>query len=108
MESMNVWLSVLAGGIGGLIPDLLKALRLRFAGRPAYMGTLWYWLMLVLLAAVGAVVAAMSAPNDLWEAVAYGIAAPTFLTKLVGSDKQDDLSDASHVSAWERMRRWWA
>ncbi|RWH52865.1 MAG: hypothetical protein EOQ82_24870 [Mesorhizobium sp.] len=107
MESIAWPLAALVGALGGAIPDLLKAIRLRFKGRPAYMGTLWYWGMLLALMAVGALVAVWRSPVDIWEALAFGIAAPAFLTRLIASDKEDDLSDKS-VSAWERMRRWWS
>lgn len=108
MESIAWPLAALVGAIGGAIPDLMKAIRLRFKGRPSYMGTSWYWIMLVLLMAVGALVAVWRSPADIWEGLAFGIAAPAFLTKLIASDKEDDLGEGKSVSGWDRMRRWWS
>jgi hypothetical protein len=96
------------GVLGGVLPDLIKAIRKRFRKRPNYLATAWYWSMLVLLGLLGGAVAAFRHPHDAIEALAYGAAAPAFLTQIFAADDADHLGgDGQNRNLIHRMRRWW-
>ena len=52
------------GCAGGALPDLLRLIKARNTGAPAYLGTGFFWCMWVVLILLGGVVAYFSGAHD--------------------------------------------
>ena len=74
---------VLLGAVGGLLPD---GLRIIAAGRlgtmPGYLKTAIFWISLVLLAGIGALVVWLVGAGSPKEAIAIGFGAPELISRL--------------------------
>jgi hypothetical protein len=95
---------VLLGAAGGVLPDVLRMIKTRFEGMPAYIRTAWYWISLIIIAGVGALTVYLLKPTGLVEVLAVGFSAPEILTKLLS--KSGDRGVAGSVTA--QIRSWWA
>lgn len=105
---MEVWQILGLGAAGGVLPDFLKAVRKRFQERPEYLGRPWYWASLAMLAVLGAVASYLGKPTDWSAALAFGAAAPAFLTSVLGLEKDDHLgTDDDEPGFLKRVRIWW-
>jgi len=104
---MDIIEAAIWGAVGGVLPDIMKLLRKRFQQRPTYVGRAWYWLNVVLLAIIGAIISVISHPNAIQDALAYGAASLALLTQLFGKDDDQHLG-GSGASAIKKIRGWWA
>ncbi|RWP58615.1 hypothetical protein [Mesorhizobium sp.] len=98
---------ILWGAVGGLIPDVLRLIRSRHGQAPDYFGHWHFWMALVLMVALGALAAWLSAPTKVFDAIAYGIAAPAvFEGLLADKSKEPRLNESSNlIDSW---RYWWS
>jgi hypothetical protein len=104
---MDTWTVILWGAAGGVVPDILRLIRDRHGDQPAYLRHWQYYLGLVLMVVIGAVVAWLFAPARTVDAIAYGIAAPSILEGLAADkSKESRLSgDGNIIDIW---RYWWS
>jgi hypothetical protein len=78
------------GGVGGVIPDLLRVIGERHTGlAPSYLKTWFFWLSLILLAGLGAGTAYVAfayagVPSSFTTALAIGYGTPSVISKLLG------------------------
>lgn len=98
---------VALGALGGAGPDILRLIRGRHEGAPAWLSTGFFWVMFVVLIALGGAVAYFSAPTTWLAAIALGFTAPEVVSRLVGGGDADRNRDGQR-SPWQRVRRWWA
>lgn len=77
------------GCAGALSHEALRWIGLRTQCKlPVYMNKLHYWLLTLLLIVIGGIVAGLLGPASGAQAMAYGIAAPSILSR-IGSLKGD-------------------
>jgi hypothetical protein len=96
---------IILGCIGGLIPDVLRLIRARYQGLPAYFKQPSFWLGLVFLVAVGGLAAWIGEAQDAKQALAYGFGAPEVISRFLSSTpEQPAFRSAEEFS----LRRWWA
>lgn len=100
------WAAML-GGIGGLLPDVIKVVNLRMQGRPTYLTDGFYWISLGILALLGAGAAALKGAGDPIEALALGAAAPTLFSRAFAKKEDDHLSAGTPETTVKRIRQWW-
>lgn len=107
MENSTLLLIVL-GGLGGLIPDILRLIKIGRAGRnvPKFLSKLMFWISVVLLMLLGAFVSWLLGANDYKEAVAYGFAAPELITRLVASPTEADRGEIRGDT--KGLLNWWS
>lgn len=104
---MSVIEAVLLGALGGILPDLIKAIRKRFQKMPTYFGSGWYWLNVTFLAIIGALVSAVAHPSTIQEALAYGAGALALVTQALGQNDEQHLGATERVSPVRQIRTWW-
>ena len=130
---MTVMQTVLWGCLGGLLPDVLRPIGLRYKGAPDYLTKSFFWFGMVLLVAVAGLTAYLLSPTRIIDAIALGFSAPEILSKALGANvprqkivkKRDYTSDGlthyrhhndreAHVKllfptaeAIGALRRWW-
>ena len=108
----------LVGCLGGLLPDVLRLIKARFGKDVlAYMKTFKYWAGLILLAAVGGLVAWLFNVQEVQSAIAYGFAAPEIIEKLAADKSQQDSAKrhaiqkspqtAEELEKKFQLRSWW-
>ena len=76
---------ILLGCLGGIIPDIIRLLKLREDGKyfiPDYLTTVFFWIVLILQIGLGALVVYLMDVNDKLQAVVYGYAAPQIFTSV--------------------------
>lgn len=101
--------AIILGAIGGALPDALRLIEGRHGQMPSYLGSLYFWLSLVLLVIVGgaagyAQAAALPGPDDDWiRALAVGYTAPSVVSKLLS-----DSSAMTRSLGRPSLRSWWA
>lgn len=76
--------SAILGGVGAVVPDLLKFINGRFGEPPDWMKRRYYWIAATLLVGLGAIVAYFSKPVRPIDALALGYAAPAIVASLLG------------------------
>jgi hypothetical protein len=101
---MSAWEMFVYGCLGGVIPDILRLVARRDKGAPAYARTWYFWVMLIVLVAIGGLAAWLEKPGNVKEAIAFGFTAPQVLSSLLG--KTGD-ADRGSSGWWKRVRRWW-
>ena len=104
---MDIIEAALLGAVGGLLPDLIKAIRKRFQKMPTYLRRAWYWLNLAFLGIVGAIVSAIAHPSTIQEALAYGAGALALVTQALGQNDEQHLGDTEWVDPVRQIRAWW-
>ncbi len=108
---LPAWQAAAAGGLGGLVPDVLRLLAARHDGLPAYLRTRFFWASLVGLAALGAAVAALSHPSTFQAALALGYSAPSIVSTLGATGAAEphvEFRAARRLSLLAEVRRWWS
>jgi hypothetical protein len=102
------------GCLGGLIPDVLRIVRTRYGDVPVYLGKPFFWISLIILVALGGVMAYALAPSGIANALAVGYSAPSILSKLLGIKEQDEIEvtrgplRTTSESLIEQIRKWWS
>lgn len=102
MPPVDIPLIVL-GCVGGLLPDLLRAVKGRHKAFPKYWGQPTFWLGLALAVALGGFLAWILEAKAAKEALAYGFGGPAIVTKLLGTSGAVEATRGSFD-----LRRWWA
>jgi hypothetical protein len=108
-----VWL----GCLGGALPDALRLIQGRHGEVPTYLGSLYFWVSLVLLVALGGATAAfttytlgatqnMTQAAAMINALAVGYSAPSVLSKLL-SEPAIRITDRA-IPKTRSLRGWWA
>jgi hypothetical protein len=99
------------GCLGGLIPDTLRILAARHDGPPAFLFSFFFWLSLIILAALGGLVSYLLNPVRIIDALAIGYAAPGIISRAL-SKPGDETVVARGASAKPSMignvRSWWS
>lgn len=107
MEGIN-WTLILIGAAGGAIPDVIRVIQGRYKEKlPNYLRKPNFWLGLILLVALGGLAAGLGGATDAKQALAYGFGAPTFVSKLLSSDKVEETSRRGPGELFVRLRQWW-
>lgn len=104
---MDVIEAALLGALGGVLPDLIKAIRKRFEKMPIYFGRGWYWLNVAFLAIIGAIVSAIAHPSTIQEALAYGAGALALVTQALAQNDEQHLGATERVNTVRQIRAWW-
>jgi hypothetical protein len=85
MPEFNL-LFFLLGCLGGLLPDILRAIRnRRKMSLPQYFKKATFWLGTLLLVAVGGLTAWILSAETAKDALIYGFASPQILSQIAGS-----------------------
>ncbi|ARP67206.1 MULTISPECIES: hypothetical protein [Mesorhizobium] len=95
------------GAVGGILPDIIKAIRKRFESTPSYIKSSYYWFSVVLLAIIGAVASIAAHAGTAQEALAYGASSFALLTQVVGQTEEKHLGGADEASLIRQIRTWW-
>lgn len=107
------WMYVAVGCLAGLLPDILRFVKERHnAPAMTYLSTWQFWVGVLLLVLLGGVAAALAKAATMLQAVAYGYAAPEFISRLVSeqgppSDKNGPRPAAVAPQSFS-LRQWWA
>jgi hypothetical protein len=67
---VTVMQAVLWGCLGGLLPDVLRLIGLRYKGAPHYLKEWFFWFSLILLVAVAGLTAYLLSPTRIIDAIA--------------------------------------
>jgi len=103
---MSTAAQLLLGAAGGLLPDVLRVVRGRYASRvPTYLTRWWFWLGVVLAALVGALTAWLVGADSAVTALACGYAAPSILTTLLGQHAPAGAGAAADADAEAKPSR---
>ena len=100
------WAAIL-GGVGGILPDVIKVVNKRTQARPIYLTHGFYWVSLAILALLGAGAAVLKGAGDPIEALALGAAAPTLFSRALAIEEDAHLGTAAPKSIIRRIRQWW-
>lgn len=99
---------ILLGAVGGFLPDILRIVA---AGRegtvPAFLGKGIFWVSLVLLAGIGALVVWVFGAASPKEALALGFGGPELISRLVGSIGQTDRTGEEGPQPGLTLSDWW-
>jgi hypothetical protein len=75
---------ILIGCAGGLIPDMLRIIKNRHEPQvPEYLRSVNFWMGLLLLVVFGGLAAWLGQAADVKQALAYGFAAPEFISRIL-------------------------
>jgi hypothetical protein len=79
------WDMVIFGGVGGLLPDILRLIQNRYAvSTPAYLKSPIFWVSVILLVLLGGFSAWLLGAGDVKQALAYGFGAPEIISRVLG------------------------
>lgn len=84
--------AVLWGCLGGILPDTLRLIGLRYQGAPEYVKTRFFWVSMVLLVGVAGITAYLLAPSRIVDAVALGFSAPEILSNALRAKQSEPLT----------------
>jgi hypothetical protein len=112
-------MAILWGCLGGALPDVFRLIQGRHGQMPAYLGSAYFWISLVLLVVVGGGTAwaavslgGIPAAPAKWgvaetiQALSMGYSAPSLLSKLF-SEAPPLVTDRS-LARPGSLRGWWA
>jgi hypothetical protein len=100
---------VVAGVVGGVLPDVLRIITKRKDGLPVYLKSGFYWVCLIGLGVIGgALVYWWPGATDVKSALTLGFTGPEFLRRALGGADTPERRGEVTPSAWELQRRWWA
>jgi hypothetical protein len=123
---MDPYEAVMWGCLGGILPDVLRLVGLRYGDVPNYLKQGFFWLSLVLLVAVAGLAAYLLAPQRIVDAVTLGFSAPEILSTALGTKKppsggpppadrgsvaaetQRPSQGGGASNALVQLRHWWA
>jgi hypothetical protein len=97
------------GFVGGVMPDILRVVALRFKGAPTYLGSWFFWVSATVLGILGVLACWLVNPAAAVEAFAVGYSAPSILSRL-GSEVPDKVRDREDRTARpevKSLRQWW-
>jgi hypothetical protein len=98
-NSFLFWLGV----AGGALPDLLRFVKGRHEGFPAFFTQVGYWVALLFLLGLGGLAAWLGGAETWKSAIAMGFTAPEVLSRLFSSGRAE-----THGHDGFPVRRWWA
>ena len=99
--------NALLGCAGGALPDILRLIAGRHGDAPSYLGSIYFWISLVLLIFLGGGAAHLLHPEQWISALAIGYSAPSVLSKLL-SDPKVGPAERSVAAPSSSLRGWWA
>jgi len=104
--SSTPWAMILIGCAGGLIPDALRIIKNRHEPKvPEYLRSVMFYLGLLLLVVLGGLAAWLGQAADVKQALAYGFAAPEFLSRILSGG---EIVAASRKGSGKLgLRAWW-
>jgi steroid 5-alpha reductase family enzyme len=97
------------GFVGGIMPDILRIIVLRFQGAPNYLKSWFFWVSFFVLGILGGFTCWLVEPMTTITAFAVGYSAPSILERL-GSEAPKGLRDRSvdrSPSDIKTLREWW-
>jgi hypothetical protein len=77
--------AILWGCLGGLLPDVLRLIKLKYKGAPNYLFDWFFWVSVMLLIGIAALAVYLLSPARVIDAVAIGFSAPEILSKALGA-----------------------
>lgn len=84
--SSTPWSMILIGCAGGLIPDALRIIKNRHEPQvPEYLRSVMFYAGLLLLVILGGLAAWLGQAADVKQALAYGFAAPEFISRILSA-----------------------
>jgi hypothetical protein len=111
MLSTATTMALLYGCVGGALPDVLRLIEGRHGQVPAYLGSVYFWLSLVLLVALGgvaAIVLAGGGPVEPIKALAIGYTAPSVVSKLLSNGAGSPRGVDRALAGPRSLRAWWS
>jgi hypothetical protein len=114
-----MWIFVLCGCAGGLLPDVLRLVNSRYDARSLpYLRSKRFWISLAMLVPLGGLAAWLFDSRTPLQAVAFGYAAPEMFSRILSREagqqgnatvkKAESAPYApTHVN-FESIRHWWA
>ena len=109
MNSLLIW-----GFVGGILPDILRAISHRYDGAPTYFRSWFFWVCFVLLGALGSGLVYWLGATDIKTALSIGFTGPEIVRRLLGGKAGPDPDqDAPRFApakpnAWQAQRQWWS
>jgi hypothetical protein len=119
----QMWVLVLCGCGGGLLPDVLRLVKSRYENDPLpYLRSWRLWVSLAMLVPLGGLVAWLLESRTPLQAVAFGYAAPELLSRVLAREAGErggagiDRGESAGVArppgaprgAFAALRQWWA
>jgi hypothetical protein len=100
---------VVLGFVAGIIPDVLRMVKLATVGAPAYVKSWFFWSSLVVLGLLGAFACWLVNPTGVLEAFAVGYSAPEILSRLGGKIPPglSDRGDGAGRPKIDTLLGWW-
>lgn len=105
------------GCLGGALPDILRAVKLRYQPAPQYLRRWFFWISLAVLVVMGGVVTHFVHPESAVAALSVGFSAPELLSKLLGAEVPQPpaaegkvwklATDPRQGTILQQVRRWW-
>ena len=111
MLSTATTMALLYGCVGGALPDVLRLVEGRHGQVPAYLGSAYFWLSLVLLVALGGVAAIVltgGGPVEPIKALAIGYTAPSVVSKLLSNGTGSPRGVDRALARPRSLRGWWS
>jgi hypothetical protein len=100
------WTMILIGCAGGLIPDALRIVKNRYEPQvPEYLRSITFWIGLLLLVIFGGLAAWLGEAANVKQALAYGFAAPEFISRILSRGKA--ATPAAEGEGKLSLREWW-
>lgn len=108
---IDVQTAVLFGAVGGLLPDVLRMIKAGQDGQmPTYLKSVMFYVSLILLAGVGALVGWLGQAKSVQEALAYGFGGPEVLSRLLSTKHLPAQVDRGEPGKPSKVRiwQWWS
>ena len=105
MTALTPVVIFLLGCAGGAVPDILRLIKGRHDGAPAYLKTGFFWVMFIILMLLGGAVAMGMQASSVKEALMLGFTAPEVVSRFFGaSDADRGMQGGGFIRS---VRRWW-
>lgn len=96
------------GCLGGALPDVLRLIKGRHDGAPAFLRDWFFWVMFAGLVLLGGLAAFLGGADEPVEALAFGFGAPEVLSRALGGPLADWRQEpAQGATLFRSLRRWW-
>lgn len=100
MSTTNV---ILLGCVGGLLPDVIRLIKLRYEEFPPdYLKRPLFWVGVILLVAIGGLAAWAMGAQTPKDALIYGFAAPELFSRLASKAVEE-----AQMATFD-LRQWWS